>query len=220
MVLKNDVKSDVFVNEVAMHMQPRCAYAESMSIKDNFTADEWLKIMTGPGRAGAAVVAASPSGVTGLLAEARAIADTVRGNVSKEGRTPLMEAMAASLLGTPPDPKDLPKMDAKNMEDVKAQSLDGVRQALWLVSSKGSPEDVAAYKAMIMEVAEKTAAAAKEGGFLGMGGEQVSEKEKQVIAEVRSLVDGGSAQGNMSQGSVVHETAPSSPAPDGSGNSN
>lgn len=185
-------------------------------MKDNFTADEWLKIMTGPGRVGAAVVASSPSGVTGLLAEAQAIAGTVRENVSKEGRTPLMEAMAASLLGTPPDPKDLPKMDAKNMDEVKAQSLEGVRQALWLVSSKGSPEDVAAYKAMILQVAEKTAAAAKEGGFLGMGGEQVNDKERAVIEEVRQLV--GSSQ-SVSVG-LIHETAPVTPAPDGSGNSN
>ncbi|MCD0166739.1 hypothetical protein IHN58_13865, partial [Deinococcus sp. 12RED42] len=46
-----------------------------MSIKDNFTSDEWFKVMTGPGRAGAAVMAASPSGLTGLIAEARAISD-------------------------------------------------------------------------------------------------------------------------------------------------
>lgn len=181
-----------------------------MSIKDEYTADEWLKIMTGPGRAGAAVVAASPSGVTGLLAEAQAIAGAVRESVSKDGRTPLMEAMAASLLGTPPDPKDLPKMDAKNLEEVKAQSLDGVRQALWLVSSKGSPEDVAAYKAMLLEVAEKTAAAAKEGGFLGIGGEQINDKERAVIEELRSLINGGSTTA----------VTPAAPSPDGSGNSN
>lgn len=182
-----------------------------MSIKDEYTADEWLKIMTGPGRAGAAVVAASPSGVTGLLAEAQAIAGAVRESVSKDGRTPLMEAMAASLLGTPPDPKDLPKADAKNLEEAKAQSLDGVRQALWLVSSKGSPEDVAAYKAMLLEVAEKTAAAAKEGGFLGIGGEQINDKERAVIEELRSLINGGS---------TTTAVAPATPSPDGSGNSN
>lgn len=181
-----------------------------MSIKDEYTADEWFKIMTGPGRAGAAVVAASPSGLTGLLAEQQAIAGAVRESVSKDVRTPLMEAIAASLLGTPPDPKDLPKSDAKNMEEVKAQSIDGVRQALWLVSSKGSPEDVAAYKAMLLDVAEKTAAAAKEGGFLGIGGEQVNDKERATIEELRSLIYGDSTT----------EVTPVAPSPDGSGNSN
>ena len=172
-----------------------------MSVKDNFSADEWLKVMTAPGRAGAAVVAASPSGLTGLVAEAQAIAGAVRESVSAQDRTPLMEAMAADLMGTPPDPKSLQgdQARAKNMEEVKNQSLEGVRQALWLVSSKASPEDAAAYKAMLLRVAERAAAAAKEGGFLGMGGEQINDKERAVIEELRGLLgmagnDAGASQ--------------------------
>lgn len=184
-----------------------------MSIKDNFTADEWFKVMTGPGRAGAAVVAASPSGVTGLIAEAQAIAMSVRENVSKQGRTPLMEAMAADLMGKPPRPEDLPQQDkVKNMDEAKAQSVDGVRQAIWLVSSKASPEDAQAYKDMLMQVVEATAKAAKEGGFLGMGGEQINDKERAVMAELQDFIRG------TSSASVA--PAANAPAPDGSGNSN
>ncbi len=161
-----------------------------MSLKDSFTTDEWLKVMTGPGQAGAAVVAASPSGLTGLMAEAQAIAQTVRENVSKQSRTPLMEAMAADLLGTPPDPKSLPQGTAKNLDDVKAQALEGVRQAVWLVGAKASPEDATAYRTMLLEVAEKTAAAAKEGGFLGIGGEQVNDKERAAIEELKAVING------------------------------
>lgn len=184
-----------------------------MSLKDNFTADEWFKVMTGPGRAGAAVVAASPSGVTGLIAEAKAIADGVRENVSKQGRTPLMEAMAADLMGKPPRPEDLPQQDkVKNMDEARAQSVEGVRQALWLVSSKASPEDAQAYKDMLMQVVEGTAKAAKEGGFLGLGGEQINDKEREVMAELQDLIRG--------TGSTSGAPAITPPAPDGSGNSN
>ncbi|ANC71924.1 hypothetical protein [Deinococcus radiodurans] len=192
-----------------------------MSVKDNFTADEWFKVMTGPGRAGAAVVAASPSGLTGLLAEAQAIAASVRESVSGTPRTPLMEAMAAELLGTPPDPKDLPQQNTRDMEEVKAQSIEGVRQAAWLVSSKASPEDAAAYRQMLLKVVENTANAAKEGGFLGIGGEQVNDKERAVMDELRQVIGGD----QTNQPTVVQETLPEStgttmPAPDGSGNSN
>lgn len=181
-----------------------------MSLKDNFTADEWFKIMTGPGRAGAAVVAASPSGVTGLIAEAQAIAASVRENVSRQGRTPLMEAMAADLMGKPPRPEDLPQQDkVKNMEEAKAQSIDGVRQAIWLVSAKASPEDAQAYKDMLMQVVESTAKAAKEGGFLGMGGEQINDKERTVMAELQDVIRGSS---------TPTAVAPLSPAPDGNSN--
>ncbi|GGL67165.1 hypothetical protein GCM10010840_01390 [Deinococcus aerolatus] len=192
-----------------------------MSLKDNFTADEWFKVMTGPGRAGAAVVAASPSGVTGLLAEAGAIASAMRESVSQESRTPLMEAMAADLLGQPAA-RPPEQERARNVEDVKNQSLEGVRQAMWLVSAKASPEDAAAYRNMIMLVAQRTAEAAKEGGFLGIGGTQVNDKEHAVIEELRQLV-GGAETG---RGLITHETPPGAatvrpePGPDGSGNSN
>ena len=202
-----------------------------MSLKDNFTADEWFKVMTGPGRAGAAVVAASPSGVTGLLAEAGAIASAVRQSVSQDSRTPLMEAMAAELLSSPP--AQAPEQErARTVEDVKAQSLEGVRQAMWLVSAKTSPEDAAAYRRMLMQVAERAAEAAKEGGFLGIGGERVNDKERAVLAELRTLIggDGAGSAGPRSEGQsssmVSHETPPAAPdtrpepGPDGSGNSN
>ncbi|WP_216323424.1 hypothetical protein [Deinococcus aestuarii] len=168
-----------------------------MSVKDSFTPDEWFKVMTGPGRAGAAVVAASPSGVTGLVAEAQAIASAIRGEVSGAGRTPLLEAMAADLMGTPPDARDRPQEErARTMEEARARSIDAVRQAVWLVSSKAGPEDADAYRRLLWTVAERTAEAAREGGFLGIGGEQISEGERTALGELRSVLgmDGGSPE--------------------------
>lgn len=187
-----------------------------MSVKDNFTADEWFKVMTGPGRAGAVVVAASPSGITGIVAEAQAIAGAIREAVGGTGRTPLLEAMAADLMGTPSDSAASPQTErARNMQEARAQSLEGVRQAVWLVSSKASPEDASAYRRLLWSVAERTAQAAREGGFLGIGGEQVSEQERAALEELRGVlgVDGGA--GSMA---VTHETPPL--GPDGSGNNN
>ncbi|MBZ9712710.1 hypothetical protein [Deinococcus multiflagellatus] len=184
-----------------------------MSLKDKFSGEEWFTVMNGPGRAGAAVMAASPSGVTGLLAEGQALGLAVRQGLSAAGRTPLLEAMAADLLGTPPDPGTVPRQErARNMDEAREQSLQGVRQAAWLVSAKTSPEDAAAYRHLLLSVAEQVALAAKEGGFLGIGGEQVSERERAVIEELRRLLGGTEA--------APAPTPLSAPAPDGSGNSN
>ncbi|WP_412026568.1 hypothetical protein [Deinococcus yunweiensis] len=186
-----------------------------MSLKDSFTKEEWFRVMTGPGRAGAAVVAASPSGLTGLLAEAQAIAATIRESVSREGRTPLMEAMAADLLGTGPSRDEIKEMQddrAKNMQEAVEQNVQAVRQAVWLVSAKASPEDARAYQDMLMQVAERTSQAAKEGGFLGIGGEQVNEKERDVLAELQSVIRGTVT--------TPEPAALVTPGPDGSGNSN
>ena len=189
-----------------------------MSVRDQFTQEEWTKVMLGAGRTGGAVVAASPSGVTGLVAEAQAIAKTIRESISAVPRTPLLEAMAADLLGTPPDPKSLGGEGAKSMDEVRAQSIEGVRQAVWIVSSKASPEDAAAYRQMLLRVAENTAQAAKEdGNFLGMGGVQVNDKEQSVLEELRRVIGGSDAS---SSPALSHETPPVMPSPDGSGNSN
>ena len=51
-----------------------------MSVKDNFTPDEWFKVMTGPGRAGAAVVAARPSRARSSVQGAHASSDAGSGS--------------------------------------------------------------------------------------------------------------------------------------------
>lgn len=190
-----------------------------MSLKDNFSKEEWFKIMTGPGRAGAAVVAASPSGLTGVIAEFQAIGATIRESVSQAGRTPLMEAMAADLLGTGPSPEEIKAMQGdrpRNMQETVEQNVQAVRQAVWLVSAKASPDDARAYQDMLMQVAERTAQAAKEGGFLGIGGEQVNDKERDVLAELQGVIRGTVT-------TPATDPAPAgqiTPSPDGSGNSN
>lgn len=191
-----------------------------MSLKDNFTPDEWFKVMTGPGRVGAAVVAASPSGLTGLVAEAQAIAGAIRDQMAAAGRTPLLEAMAADLMGTPPSAQDQPQEErARSMDEARARSIEAVRQVVWLVGSKAGPEDLAAYRRLLLTVAERTAEAAKEGGFLGIGGEQVNEKERAVLDELRSVIGADSGMGAASA-TLTHETPPGDGNPDGSGNSN
>ena len=50
------------------------------------------------------------------------------------------------------------------------------RTALSILGAKGTPEEVAAFRQWLYGIAEKVAKAAKEGGFLGFGGTQVSER--------------------------------------------
>jgi len=54
------------------------------------------------------------------------------------------------------------------------------------VSQKATAEEASAYKAMLISVAEKTAQASKEGGFLGFGGTRVSSAEQSFLNEVKT----------------------------------
>jgi len=66
--------------------------------------------------------------------------------------------------------------------------------ALRLLEENGSPEDAEAYKGFVMSVGQAAAEAHKEGGFVGIGGKQVSAEEQAALDQIRSVLDGeGSA---------------------------
>ncbi len=164
-------------------------------VRDKYSPQDWFTVMNGPGRAGLYVIAASPSGLTGVFAEAGAIARTLQEMMAGQPETPLMQAMTEAFQGAQPAEyaNQQSRERARNLEDVKAQAYQGVRQAAWLVGAQMGPEDVAAYKSLLLRVAERVAEAASEGGFLGIGGVQVSDAEKEAIGELRELLGQGEA---------------------------
>jgi hypothetical protein len=167
-----------------------------MNVRDNFTPQEWFNVMNGPSRAGLAVIVASPSGLTGVLAEAGAITGVIRELMGTHPRTPLLDAMAHAYEHTTPEELKAQRDAAGNVRlprDPKAareDALQHIRQVMWLVSTKTTPEDRAAYAELLNRVTERVAGAAKEGGFLGIGGEQVSPAEREIIADIRRLTQG------------------------------
>ena len=65
--------------------------------------------------------------------------------------------------------------------------LDGCKQAAAAVAQK-SPAEAEEYKRWLVSLAQKTAEAAKEGGFLGIGGTRVSEAESTAVTELASAL--------------------------------
>jgi len=57
-----------------------------------------------------------------------------------------------------------------------------------VLASKASKQEADEYKEWAMSVAEKVAMAAKEGGFLGFGGEQISEGEKKMFTDIAAAL--------------------------------
>jgi hypothetical protein len=71
--------------------------------------------------------------------------------------------------------------------EIKGKALDGLRQVATLLAAK-APADAAAFKAWLTQIGQGVAEAAKEGGFLGFGGIQVSEAEKATLAEIATAL--------------------------------
>ena len=79
-----------------------------------------------------------------------------------------------------------PEMDKsryETAEELKDGCLKHIGDAVALLESKGTGEDVHEYKTFILGLAQRVAEARKEG-FMGLSGERVSEAEREAIGEI------------------------------------
>jgi hypothetical protein len=98
--------------------------------------------------------------------------------------------------------------------DPQAFFLGQVTRAAALVGQK-APADAPAYKAWLVACAEKTAQAAKEGGFFGFGGVQVTPGETAAIARLTSALDAAGAAPAPAPPATPAAPADAPPAPTG-----
>ncbi|HZJ52598.1 MAG TPA: hypothetical protein VFD38_00545 [Myxococcaceae bacterium] len=165
-----------------------------MAKQEAFTTDEWTLLRLAPAYVASGTSAADPSGLFSSLKEsfagAKGMLEAFRSNSSLE----LFSALAAdrSLPGVP-DAKTVlgegPR--EQQMQNLKTAVLEKAKAAIELVGRKASPAEADAYRAMMVNVAEKAASASSEGGFLGFGGVRVSDKEKAFITEVKRAIGMG-----------------------------
>ncbi|HXD98990.1 MAG TPA: hypothetical protein VN646_20730 [Candidatus Acidoferrum sp.] len=159
-----------------------------MTTKANFTPEEWNLLRRAPMMAGLVVVAASPSGPVGILQETFAV-----GKVLAEAKAQSPGELISSLvadLTTEEGRKAARPADlvGKSPEQIKSNALDSLRQVGTLLDQKARPEESQAVKRWLHDTGKRVSEAAKEGGFLGLGGTQVSEQEKAALNELgRSL---------------------------------
>jgi hypothetical protein len=154
-----------------------------MAIKDSFAPEEWIKVVAAPSMAGVAMLAVSPSGLTGLMAESMATANTML-ELSASGTTALMQEIHTALKN-PPDGLRV-KMRWGDVRQAKQQAMTHIAEAVALVNATISPEEAQSYRAYLYAVAERVAGAALEGGVLGMGGVRVSEAEQSLLDEMKT----------------------------------
>jgi hypothetical protein len=79
--------------------------------------------------------------------------------------------------------------DLKSLRDqLQTSAADKAREATSILQKKGAKADLDAYRTLLVDIADRTAKAAKEGGFMGFGGEWVSESERSVISRISEAV--------------------------------
>jgi hypothetical protein len=164
-----------------------------MSDKNTFTADEWTTLGQAPALTALAVTIAGSSGLLGTLAEALGVTSALVEGAKSDN--PLIRAlcqreeMEAAQKGLREKIKGLKPGDLAGAQaEVRSAALDALKKAMQIVSAKGNPADVSAYRAFITDIGQRVANAAKEGSFLGFGGERVSEGERTMLASIETAL--------------------------------
>jgi hypothetical protein len=158
-----------------------------MSTKADFTDDEWATLLRAPILAGMAITFADPGGPIEVVKETSAVLKVIQGS-SGEGRDDVVGEIARDVLAHAQERKNpVGEFKAKGALAGK-EILDELTRANEVVTAKASPEEADAFRAWLMECAQRAAEAAKEGGFMGFHAVRVSQGEKDMLAQLGSAL--------------------------------
>ena len=159
-----------------------------MLTKNDFSSTEWQTLRDAPYLIGLATLVAGSSGL-GSVRESMAIARGIIEGQSSDvalvrdltNHTEMQEAQSSM--------RDrLGGLDANVSKDrLKSLALERAAAAISVIDAKGR-EEGSAVRQWLYSIAERVAKAAKEGGFLGFGGTQVSEDEQTFLKDLRAAL--------------------------------
>jgi hypothetical protein len=163
-----------------------------MTGKADFNDEEWAALRRAPLVAGMAITLADPGGPIEVFKESSAVLRDVLAEADSS-RDDLVGEVAR-------DVKDLAQHRHNPLGDFKPRGsmagqevLDELERVRGIVDAKATPEESEAFRAWLLECAQRAADAAKEGGFMGFRAVQVSEGEQKMLDQLRSTLAVGAA---------------------------
>jgi hypothetical protein len=160
-----------------------------MTSREDFTDEEWERLGRAPIVAGLAISFADPGGPIEAVKESSAALKTVleaaQGQDDHFG--PFVRAVAGDvaakaqrrenpLAGFKPDKR-------RAREDI----LDELRAVHALLQEKATPDELADFREWLRVAAQRAALAAREGGFLGIGSQRVSDREQEMLETIGEI---------------------------------
>jgi hypothetical protein len=148
-----------------------------MTEKAAFNAEEWDKLLEVPALAALRVIAADRGGT---IRESLSL-----GRAYAEARSSGDDALLSEIVSSAPhvDPQGL-----KDPGALESRVHEAVPEALRILEAKATPEEIEAYRQFVLKVADTVAHAHKEGGFLGIGGKEVSESEQAALDDLAAVL--------------------------------
>jgi hypothetical protein len=150
-----------------------------MTKKADFNAEEWSTVVDGPLYAGMRVISAERGGT---LRETVAMSRVYQEAREHHGESELLDELVKAAPSIDPDRA---REAGGNIAALTTQQL---HDAIAILQTRASPAEVDAYQRFVMTIAQAVASAHKEGGFLGIGGTQVTEAENQALDEISTAL--------------------------------
>jgi hypothetical protein len=150
-------------------------------LRNKYSDADWERVRMGPLAAMYLVATASPSQGPGQAEELASAIGAVADALKQVSPTSLIGTAFGG--GLTKAEADMLKKDAPS----KAQMLGVITSGLAAVKAN-SPADAPAYRMLVTSVATRTAEAAKEGDFMGIGGTRVSKEEQAAIDEIKAAL--------------------------------
>ena len=150
-----------------------------MSIKDNFTAEEWQTLLKLPFKVGVTLMVIAPSGPIGLTKETMTLAKAPFALAQASNANALVSALAVELQA---QAKAIVKDEESAFKhsdpaSYKGKAIEACKNAAAALS-KTAAEDAGAYRTWVLAVGQKVAEAAKDSGVL------VSDQEMALLKEM------------------------------------
>lgn len=165
--------------------------SQAAPIGGPYTNEEWKVLLDTPVIICRAVMAVSPSGAVGTSQEVIAMRNSLK-DVLQKTSNPLLQTVRqhlqsqenAEALWRDVQSSFKDRWDAAN---VRQTAISACQRCVSLLK-KSPAQDAQAYKEFLSTIARKVAEAAKEGGFMGVGGTAISETEQSLLNDISNTL--------------------------------
>jgi hypothetical protein len=149
-----------------------------------YSPGEWTILTELPIRVLAASMRADETGELGLLMQQATGLTELSSRANEYSSSPLVQQIFEHYKSQGDGEAQTLQLSEQWIERLLPDTIERARQASEILAAKASPEDAAAYKLWLLETAAAVCAAATTGGFLGIGGERISEKEQAYLNDL------------------------------------
>ena len=155
-----------------------------MTTKNDYTTQEWEGLLQVPVMAGTYIMISDMS-MTAMPRELKGLFKAILAQESPAEAQELVAAVTADIMARAEQKGKLEQPQLESDQNTKRQVLDLLKQDLAVLDSKAAPGEKAGFCAWLLQVAQATAEAGREGGFLGIGSVRVSDQEKAALVELK-----------------------------------